>query len=111
MYHSQIKIPPKAFGEKSPNFLTANIPSIYTVYTIYLLWTHDTKVMALFNLRSLALGRTSESVARLTMFLELSVSQLDIAVLHEAVQTQSMFVRAVEHNHSVPTMREEGWIM
>ena len=65
-------------------------------------------MMALFNLRSHALGRTSECVAYVAMFLELSVSQLDVTVLHEAVQTQSVFVRAVEHNHSVPAMREEG---
>ena len=69
--------------------------------SFYLIRTHDTEMVALLNLGPFALGRASESVAGIAMFLKLPVRELDIAVLHEAVQAEGVFVGTVEHNHSV----------
>ena len=73
----------------------------------YLLRAHDSEMMALFNLRTLAFGGAAEGVPCRAVFLKLSVLQLDLAVLHETVETESVFVRAVKHHYCVPG-REGG---
>jgi hypothetical protein len=65
-------------------------------------------MVALLNLGPFALGRASESVAGIAMFLKLPVRELDIAVLHEAVQAEGVFVGTVEHNHSVFDVEARG---
>ena len=64
-------------------------------------------MMALFNLRTLAFGGAAEGVPCRAVFLKLSVLQLDLAVFHETVETESVFVRAVKHHYCVPG-REGG---
>ena len=69
---------------------------------LYLLRAHDPEMMTLLDLRTLAFGGAAKGVPRGAMFLKLSVLQLDLAVLHEAVETEGVFVRAVKHHYCVP---------
>ena len=69
---------------------------------MYLVLSHDTKVVALFYVRPFTLSRTAEGVAHIAVLLELPVLQLYFTILHEAVETESVLVWTVKHDYCVP---------
>ena len=69
--------------------------------TLYLLFPQYSKVVAFLDLRPITLRWAPEGVACLSVLLKLSVLQLNVTVLVEAVETENVSVRAVEDKDNI----------